>query len=182
MSNFDPFAPNNTTSSGQSASYHNRSQVQAQYPSPTQEQNPAQQLVEYQIPGETHNQVQPQFQLGEQARYQAQQQLQRPADVVAPQEHGHSSLRLGRSKSLDKDPLQLKGRQKYNSSRTVASVASSRSVASGGYQLGQSPLDDPTFAPPPDRPADESFTVRGRNNANMPSFDKVKHSGNAMAR
>jgi len=186
MSNFDPFAPNNITSSGQSASYQNRSQVQAQYPSSTQQQNPTQQLVEYQVPGETQNQVQPQFQFGKQSQHQAQQQLQRPADVA--QEHGRS-LSLGRSKSLDQDPLKLNGRKKYSSSRSLASVESSRSGASGRYPPGQSPLDDPTFAPPPDPPADESFATRDRNNhagsnnhANMPSFDMVKHSGNVMAR
>jgi len=160
MSNFDPFAPNNTTDQ------------------PTLNQNqrgldPSQLLVEYEIPGQIQNQAQPQFQLGEQERYQAEQQLQRPANT--PQERG-------RSKSLNDDPLKLNGRRKYLPARSVDSAASSRSSASG-YSLGQSPLDDPTFAPAPDPPADESFVARGRNKrVGMPSFDMVKHSGNAMAR
>jgi len=169
-SSVDPFAPNNATSPGQPATYHIQNQGQAQYvspiPSPTRGQNPSQLLVEYQIPGQTQNGVQPHFQLGEQDILHAQQQPQRPNN------DGQDRVR---SKSL------TEGRRRYQSDRSVTSTASSRS----GYSVGQSPLDDPTFAPPPDQPTDESYirTARGENkNMRMPSFDMVKHSGNAMAR
>jgi len=167
----DPFAPNNATSPGQPATYQSQSQGQAHYvspmPSPTRGQNPSQLIVEYQIPGQTQNQVQPHFQLGEQDVSHLQQQSQQPNNVAKDR----------RSKSLSGDPLE--GRRKYHSARSVDSSASSRS----GYSAGQSPLDDPTFAPPPDKPTDASYIARGRNShTRMPSFDMVKHSGNAMAR
>jgi len=197
MSNFDPFAPNalppsydpfannNLTSSGQPTSYQDQSQAQAQYQSPANDQSrvqaqgqsptrvhsPSQLLVEYVVPEETQNQVQPHFQLGEQARSQARQQPQRPDNI---------SQERGRTKSLSENPLQ--GKRKYRSARSVDSATSSRSNVSG-YSVGQSPLDDPTFAPPPDPPSDVSYFARGRGrNVKMPSYDMVKHSGNAMAR
>jgi len=186
MSNFDPFSPN-TTSFDQPTLYHNRSHVQTQYPPPSQARNPFQLLVEYDVPGKIHNQVQPQFQLGEQARYQAEQQLQLPSNTSQDRRkknsnEGNVSQERGRSKSLNGDPLKLNGRRKYRPARSVDSAVSSRSNASG-YSRGQSPLDDPTFAPAPDPPEDKSFVARGRNKrVGMPSFAMVKHSGNVMAR
>lgn len=180
MSNFDPFAPNVTPSSNQPTS-------QAQYdpflPSvtPIESTPQVQQLIEYEIPGQSQDHVQPHFQLEEETRNQAQQQ----------HEGGKTSSERGRSKSLTKysdnaDPLKLNSRRKYRPSRSVDSSGSSRSSGSR-HSLGVSPLDDPTFAPAPDIPRDilnGTHGSQGRSSSTfgMPSFDMVKHSGNAMAR
>lgn len=76
-------------------------------------------------------------------------------------------------------PTDLRGRKKYRSDSSVNSL-SSRS----GYLFGQSPLDDPTFAPPPKLRSDMEFLVtqEGKATSTLPSYDKVKHSGNIMAR
>jgi len=180
MSNFDPFAPNITLPSNELTS-------QVQYDpfapkiTPNQLTSQARQLVEYEIPGQSQNQAQPDFQLGEETRNQAQKQ----------QKGDKTSSERGRSKSLTKypdndDPLKLNSRTKYRPSRSVDSTGSSRSSGSK-YSRGISPLDDPTFAPAPDIPTDmlngtHGSPRMGSSNFNMPSFDLVKHSGNAMAR
>jgi len=84
------------------------------------------------------------------------------------------------NESEDEDTLKLKDRKKYRPSRSVCSTDSSRSSASG-YSYGHSPLNDPTYAPAPERPIDERRSVRPKP-YDMPSFEKVTHSGHAMAR
>lgn len=181
MSNFDPFAPNVIPSSSQPTS-------QAQYDpfvpivTPNESTSQVQQLIEYEIPGQSQDQAQPHFQLGEETRNQAQQQ----------HEGGQTSSERVRSKSLTKypdnaDPLKLNSRRKYRPSRSVDSSGSSRSSGSGYSRTGISPLDDPTFAPAPAIPVDilnGTHGSPGRRSLtfSMPSFDMVKHSGNAMAR
>jgi len=114
-----------------------------------------QQLVEYEIPDWTK----PDYQ-GLEIKYQTQEEQQHELEA--------------------QDPLKLQGRKKYRSSRSVCSGDSSRSSASG-YSHGHSPLDDPTYAPAPERPADERHSVRSKP-YHMPEFDKVTHSGHVMSR
>lgn len=137
-----------------------------------------QQLVEYIIPGENLDQAQaqPHFQLETEAHNQDQPHQQ---DVKFSSEENLSN---SPNNAQDGEDPKLKGRKKYRSSRSVDSSASSRSSASG-YSRGNSPLDDPTFAPPPDNPVKSQHGSRGSvPMSHLPSFDMVTHSGNAMAR
>jgi len=151
MSNFDPYAPTKTAS--------------AEPVSPTGVAN-THQLVEYEIPS---------------GDAQDQQQYDIPTDWSTPHDHQDMEIKYqSQDESEDEDPLKLKGRKKYCSSRSVCSADSSRSGLSG-YSKGNSPLDDPTYAPAPERPADERRSVKPKP-YHMPSFEKVTHSGHVMAR
>lgn len=151
MSNFDPYAPDIKTSAALQTSDYTSPFALSQT-SVAQDQ----QLVEYEIP-----------------------------PVVAPDNHQWMEIKYEseeeqRNESQDEDPLKLKGRKKYTSPRSVCSTDSSRSSLSG-YSHGQSPLDDPTYAPAPEHPKDDRRSVRPKP-YHMPSFEKVTHSGHCMAR
>jgi len=156
MSNFDPYAPTDIkTSSAQPTSAFTSFTL-----SPTSVAHNQQQLVEYKIPPI-------------------------PPTVAKPDDHQEMEIKFEsegeqHNESEDEDTLKLGDRKKYQSPRSVCSTDSSRSSLSG-YSRGHSPLDDPTYAPAPERPKDVRRSVRPKP-YHMPSFEKVTHSGHAMAR
>lgn len=149
--NFDPYAPDIKTSPAQ--------QHTSDFISSPRSVSQTQQLVEYEIPDV---EASPYVNQGMEIKFEPDQEQQ-------PQKE-----------TEDEDPLKLKGRKKYRSSRSVCSTDSSRSSMSG-YSHGHSPLDDPTYAPPPEQPIDERRSVRSKP-YHMPAFEKVTHSGHCMAR
>ena len=64
----------------------------------------------------------------------------------------------------------------------------SKSTSTRTTRPGPGPLDDPNFAPPPVRPLLEmktSYEMNAEHEANyskLPSYDKLRHSGNIMTR
>lgn len=158
---------------------------------------------EYQVASQGQYFTQPQYQVETQNRLQRQthQQEQQVDEIFtherieSPHPHyiRHDQTRpdgdaLGNVSSITSpsrhSACDLSGRKKYRPLLSRNSSESSRSSRSG-HIFGQSPIDDPTFAPPPIRPfnMEVSDTTKDKSiTSNLPSYDMVKHSGNVMAR
>jgi len=101
------------------------------------------------------------------------------------QTHPNDCDTFGIFSSLSDRPVSyLRVRKKYHSLLSQNSSACSQSTRSG-YIFGQSPLDDPSFAPPP-KPVFNMEVIDSTRNktitSTLPLYDMVKHSGNVMAR
>jgi len=100
---------------------------------------------------------------------------------------GAFSNKKSLSKPADSNPdgneepdIELMGRKKYTSTRSVSSY-SSRSTQSG--TPGLSPLLDPGFAPPPEEPLSNKNSYDKKSIASqLPSYNAITHSGTVMAR
>lgn len=146
------------------------------------------QLPSHQVEGQTQHQNQTsQQQVGEALRYDRIKSL----DPYIKRHHqalpdNVSTLGSIPSKKWinHRSTCDVRGRKKY---RTFSSNNSSEGSLSStsGYLDGQSPLDDPMFAPPPSPPINMGIPDNTKDTpitSTLPSYSMVKHSGNILAR
>jgi len=153
--------------------YH--TQLEGVHSATRKNQNP---LSQHQNQSLLQNQVPTKYQF----LYQTPESHQRENENKVHPYHQHNQN--ADDLSISEFSNDLGGRKKYSSSRSVSSSISSRSSKSDHYP-GQSPLDDPTFAPPPEIDTHASrMTTQNPVGVsyNLPSSTLVTHSGNIMAR